>query len=59
MQTGLPSCPSVVMEGYLFRRSSTLAKAISIRTAGWKRRWFMIVDDKMVPSYVVIIKFRN
>lgn len=37
----MPSDPQVVMEGYLFKRSTNAFKT-------WNRRWFMIREDKFV-----------
>jgi hypothetical protein len=46
--TGLPTNPRVVMEGFLFKRSTNFAGRV------WKRRWFMIVDDTLVFPFPTI-----
>ncbi|CEF70761.1 Arf GTPase activating protein family and Pleckstrin homology domain and Ankyrin repeat and Pleckstrin homology-like domain and Ankyrin repeat-containing domain-containing protein [Strongyloides ratti] len=44
LPTGLSLDPEVVMEGYLFKRSSNAFKS-------WNRRWFQIKDNKLMYSH--------
>lgn len=39
--SGIPPDPDVMMEGYLYKRSSNAFKT-------WNRRWFQIKDNKLV-----------
>ncbi|CAB3411411.1 unnamed protein product [Caenorhabditis bovis] len=42
--TGMPLDPDVMMEGYLYKRSSNAFKT-------WNRRWFQIRDNKLLYSH--------
>ncbi|KAK6045412.1 hypothetical protein COOONC_17083 [Cooperia oncophora] len=41
--SGMPPDPDVMMEGYLYKRSSNAFKT-------WNRRWFQIKDNKLVST---------
>ncbi|KAK5972370.1 PH domain-containing protein, partial [Trichostrongylus colubriformis] len=42
--SGMPPDPDVMMEGYLYKRSSNAFKT-------WNRRWFQIKDNKLLYSH--------
>uniref|UniRef100_A0A8L8K7T5 ArfGAP with coiled-coil, ankyrin repeat and PH domains 1 n=1 Tax=Heligmosomoides polygyrus TaxID=6339 RepID=A0A8L8K7T5_HELPZ len=42
--SGIPPDPDVMMEGYLYKRSSNAFKT-------WNRRWFQIKDNKLLYSH--------